>query len=84
MAHATEVVGFERPADLQFTIVISCCGEHEHRHTVGPEVLLSLPGYTSLADSLKWAHQEAAKNHQAALDSVKTLEALKGQTVEHP
>lgn len=83
MAHKTEITGYDRPANNLFTVIIHCCGEHEHRHTVGPEVLLSLPGYTSLADSLAWAHQEAMRNHEAAQTAEAKIKAMIGSQVEH-
>lgn len=80
MAHRTKITGYDRPANNLFTVIIHCCGEHEHRHTMGP---LVMNDPEKLASSIEWAHQEAMRNHEAALTAEAKLKAMLGSQVEH-
>lgn len=79
--HSTEIVDYVQLSNNQFAIVLRCCGEHEHRHTMDA---LVINDPEKLAASIEWAHRETAKNHEAALQWQQRLEAAKGQKVEHP
>lgn len=76
MSHKTEIVKYEKIPDTSLIAIhVHCCGEHEHRHTVGVEVLSSP---AKLKKSLKFAHEQAAKNHAAKKNEV-LLEKLLGK-----
>jgi hypothetical protein len=76
MAHNTELVDFETLSNGQFAVHIVCCGAHEHRRTIGPEV-------ADVQASIEEAHRWAAREHKAALEIKAHLESLRGSKVEH-
>lgn len=80
MPHTTELIGSRKISNGQFAIDILCCGEHAHPHTIGSEVMNNP---AKLAQSIQYAHTQAAADHAAANALESDLEALKGQKVEH-
>lgn len=83
MAHVTEFEDFQPVSNGQWVVIIKCCGEHEHRHTVGTEVINGTE-FTDLAKSIAGAHKQAQTDHEAANQVIANLQALKGQKIEHP
>ena len=78
MSHTTEISGPpERLSNGQFLIRIMCCGEHEHRRTIGPLV-------EDVAASIEEAHKQAAKEHEASIALEAQLESMSGSKKQHP
>jgi hypothetical protein len=78
--HTTEFKGYRKISNGQFALDFLCCGEHEHPHTVGSEVMTDP---AKLAASIEWAHAQAKLDHDAAQQLEARLAALIGNKVEH-
>lgn len=80
MPHTTEFKGYRKIANGQFALDFLCCGEHEHPHTVGSEVMANPQ---KLKASMEWAHKQAQLDHDAAQKLDAHLQSLVGSKVEH-
>lgn len=76
MPHTTELRVIEELSNEQFAIHIFCCGEHEFRKTIGPEV-------EDVDASIQEGHVAAMKSHDAKIRLKNHLKSLEGSKVEH-
>lgn len=80
MTHLTEIVGYKKLSDEQFSVLIRCCGNAstDHWHTM-----------TFVADqsqreiNLNLERDKVAARHQAAVEGEGVAIALMGHTQDH-
>lgn len=80
MAHVTEIVEYKKLSDSEFAVLIRCCDGHLHWHTMHSSVVNE---EAKLQESVEWARNLAAANHDAALQAEKALKELTGSKKEH-
>lgn len=80
MSHITEISGYRKLSNGQFCIDVTCCGVHQHPHTVLADAV-DTPEKRDA--SIEYARNDAAKKHEAAIQAEKNLLGEVGKTVEH-
>lgn len=80
MSHKTEIVDYKKLANDQFAVLIRCCDDHLHWHTMHSSVVIDPQ---KMADSIGWARNLAAENHEASVRAEEKLKAMIGETVDH-
>lgn len=78
--HTTEIIDFKKLSDSEFAVLIKCCDDHLHWHTMHSSVVND---ETKQIASLQWARNIAAENHEAAIQAEAKIKTLIGSKVDH-